>query len=169
MDPGALSTLDAAVLAILGLALLRGLWIGLVREAFSIGAVAAACVVVRIGLVPASLWVAEASPVELGDGATRVLAAVGLATLTLLVVGFAGRLIRRGLRAVGLGPMDRVLGGLLGTAEGALVVGLLLFGASTLLGRDHPSLEESRAFDVYEQAEVQVRGRPDVASGPPGG
>jgi uncharacterized membrane protein required for colicin V production len=87
------------------------------------------------------------------------------------VVTSLGRVIRRGVRAVGLGFADRVGGALLGTAEGVLVVALLLTFVTGYLGRDHPALADTRTLAAMEQLELLAREIPaadhDVASPPP--
>ena len=58
--PG-LQPLDVAVLAILLIAALRGTSLGLIREAFSILALAAAVVAVRVWNEPFAAWLARSS------------------------------------------------------------------------------------------------------------
>ena len=86
-------------------------------------------------------------------------------------IGLAAKLLRRGAEAVGLAWADRFGGGVLGAAEGALVAGLVIFGAMWLLGEDHAMLEQSRSIEVYDQAREFVQRElpelPDVASPPP--
>ena len=43
-----MTALDAIVVAVMTIALVRGLWIGMVRELFSLGAIVAACIAVRL-------------------------------------------------------------------------------------------------------------------------
>jgi len=151
---------------VLGLALARGLWIGLVREAFSLLALAGACLAVRFGLEATAPALAEASPWPLEPLAAKVLAGALLALGAALAVVLVGRLVRRSLHAVGLGALDRVGGGLLGAAEGALVVAVLLLGATALLGPAHPWLADSRAVRML----AEMRGADaadDVAAPPP--
>ena len=94
-----------------------------------------------------------------------------LVVLTIAVVTSIGRTVRRGVRAVGLGFADRVGGALLGTAEGVLVVALLLTLVTGYLGRDHPALANTRTLAAMEQLELMAREAPaanrDVASPPP--
>ena len=69
-----------------------------------------------------------------------------------------------------LGWVDRLGGGALGAAEGALVSALVIVSLSWLLGPAHELLAESRSLAAFErlQEEVAARGGslPDVASGP---
>jgi membrane protein required for colicin V production len=148
--------LDVAALAVLALAVVRGLWIGLVREVFSVGALAAACIAGRYGAHPTAAWLAEHAPVDLDPLAALAAGAIGSALAAGLAVALAGRFVARGLRAAGLGLADRSAGALLGAAEGALVVALLVLLAGTLVGRDHPALARSRALAAVQQAEAVV-------------
>ncbi len=170
VDANALSALDVAALGILGVALLRGLWIGLIREAFSLGALVAACIAVRVGLDSATAFVHGLAPEVLDPTAARVAAGAGLAIAAIAAVGITGRFLRRGAQAVGLGAVDRLLGGVLGGAEGAVVVAVVFLGLGTVLGRDHPEVASSRVFAAFERVERVARGEaplPDVAAPPP--
>lgn len=162
-----------AALAVLLGALLRGLSIGMVREAFSVAALAAACVAVHFGTAPAAAWLLENADPDLGPLGARVLAGFGIGLAALLAVGLLGHLVQRSVRFVGLGFADRLAGGAIGFAEGALVVGVLLFGAVTLVGRSHPLLADSRVLAAFERAERIARGEPvagrDVAAPPRNG
>ncbi len=166
-----LGWVDAVALAVLGVAALRGLWIGVVRESFSLAAIAAACLAVRFGSAPAGAWLLERAPLTLSATGARIAAGVVLALLALLVVGGIGRALRRGLHAVGLGLADRLAGGLLGAAEGGLVLALAVLLGVALLGRDHPWIESSRTVAAFESARELARattpGPPDVAAPPP--
>ena len=163
--------LDLVVLAILAVAALRGLYLGLIREAFSIAALGAACVAVRLFTLPAAALLLERTGWHLGDTAARW--AVGAAIAVAVVVGVAsiGRLLRWGARAAGLGWADRLGGGALGAAEGALIAAIVLLIAAGVLGREHPSFEGSRSFAAFQQLEQIVEARLeaeiDVAAPPP--
>jgi len=163
------SPVDVAALLVLSLALLRGLAIGMVREAFSVAALAAACLAVRFGSEPAAAWLRDNALPELGPLGAQVLAGAAVGLAALLAVGILGRLVRRGVHGVGLGFADRLAGGVIGAAEGALVIGVALLAAVALMGRDHPMLARSRALGAFEQAERLARGEPapsDVAAPP---
>lgn len=148
---GPLPGIDVAVISILALASARGLWLGLVREAFSLAGLAAASFATwRFGDAAASalaLHIGDALP----PAAVHALAVVGLGLGTLLAVTLAGRVVRRSVRFAGLGLVDRVAGGCLGALEGALVVALLLSGAILLLDRSHPWLAQSEAVALFER------------------
>ena len=151
-----MASLDGVVLTILGMAVARGLWRGLVREAFSMAALATAAFVVWRFEAPASAWLAAFAGDALPEMAARALAAVGLAVAAFGVVALLQRVVRRSVAAVGLGLLDRVGGGAVGALEGALVVWLLLSGARLALGEDHALLAGSRSVEVLETVRAQI-------------
>lgn len=168
MDPEPLAPVDIVVGAILGIAMLRGLFLGLVREAFSIASLGVACVTVRLFHQDVGSWLGDLSVGRIGPAVGPWLGGALVAVLTIAVVVFAGRLLRRGVRWAGLGWADRAGGAFLGAAEGALVVGILLVLAGSLLGRTHPVLQTSRSFAALEQLERLAQQPPtDVAAPPP--
>jgi uncharacterized membrane protein required for colicin V production len=82
-----------------------------------------------------------------------------------------GRLFQRGVKAAGLGTVDRLGGAALGLAEGGLVVALGVAISLATLGNDSKLLEKSRTLDYYKKAQVIVQPRLegiiDVAAPPP--
>jgi hypothetical protein len=139
----ALGWIDRVALAIVVVAALRGLWIGLLREAFSIAALAAAFVAVKLWTDPATAWLLEHSPFD-----------SSLSDRQAHIVG-------------GLGLIDRLLGGVLGGAEGALVVSVALVGVVAFVGRDHEVLAGSRSIELLSRARLFADELPNVASPPP--
>jgi len=151
--PTDLHTLDIVAAAVLALAALRGIWIGAVREAFSLTGLAAAAFVVRSWRHPAAAWLDANGPFEVTELAATILAALGLGLGTLLAVGIAGRLVRRSVRGAGLGAVDRLAGGLLGSAEGAVVIAAFVLGLAALLGREDDALAGTRSLAALEALE----------------
>lgn len=164
--------MDWVALGILCLALLRGLLRGLLREAFSIASIGAACVVVRLYYGPLADLLIELSAGGIGETTAPWLAGLLLTVASIGAVTVLGRLLRRGAKAAGLGWADRAGGAVLGTAEGLLVAGVLVTIAGALVGRDHPLLADSRSLQTLEQLEAMVAqareqpAPPDVAAGP---
>ena len=170
LESRAVSLLDVAACLVLGIALLRGLAIGMVREAFSVAALAAACIAVRFGSGPASAWLLENALPGLGPLGARLLAGAAIGLGAAIGVGICGRIVRRGIEAAGLGLADRLAGGAIGAAEGALLVAIALLIGVTLVGRDHPLLAHSRTLAAFERAERLARNggfAVDVAAPPP--
>jgi membrane protein required for colicin V production len=163
-----LRTLDALAAAVLAIAALRGLWIGAVREAFSLAALALAALAVRGWREPAARWLDLHGPFEMTELAAQILAVLGLGLASLLAVAIVGRLMRRGVRGAGLGLLDRLAGLLLGAAEGAVVVAALTVGLAALLGRDDDALAGTRTLAALEKAEATLGVEPpSVSTGPP--
>jgi membrane protein required for colicin V production len=164
--PG-LQPLDVAVCAILLVAALRGMSLGLIREAFSILALGAAVIAVRVWNPSFAAWLAAASlgavPRWIAPWVAGALLAVGV----IAAVGIFGRVMRQGARAAGLGWFDRLGGAAIGAAEGAIAAGALLLVIGGLLGRGHALVTSSRSFAVLQRAEqfTELR-QPDVAAPP---
>ncbi len=165
MEP--VGAVDIVVGAILGIAVLRGLFLGLVREAFSIASLGAACIAVRLFHAQAAGWLGELSEGRIGPGLAAWLGGALVAVLSIAIVVFAGRLLRRGVRWAGLGWADRAGGAVLGAAEGALVAGILLVLAASILGRTHPVLQASRSFAALQQLERVAQGPSVDVAAPP--
>jgi len=158
----AISPIDLAALAILILAVLRGLFIGLIREVSSLGALAAACIAVRLGAAPAADWMLLNLPWELSPLTARIVAGAVIAIAVIVSVATVGRILRRGVRWAGLGFADRLAGGVVGAAEAALVVVIGMLFAVALAGRDHPVLAGSQTLAAFESAE-RLANQSDVA------
>jgi membrane protein required for colicin V production len=163
-----LRTLDAVAAGVLALAALRGIWIGAVREAFSLAGLAAAVLVVRVWRVPFAHWLDARGPFAITELAAQIVAGLVLGVATLIAVAVIGRVVRRGVRGAGLGLLDRLLGSLLGAAEGAVVVAALVVGLAALLGREDDALAGTRTLAALEATEAALSARaPAVSTGPP--
>jgi len=164
-------SIDVVIAGILGIALLRGVFLGLIREAFSIGALGGACVMVRLFTAPTAERLVEFAGGDIPAALAPWIAGALLALATVAVVAIVGRLLQRGARAAGLGWADRAGGAALGGAEGILVAGLILMVLTTVIGRDHPFVANSRsiaAFETLERFAAEREARPiDVAAPPP--
>ncbi len=121
-------------------------------------------------VTPASEWLIGVSGGEVSGSLAPFVAGAGLVILTIACVTTIGRIVRRGVRAVGLGFVDRVSGAALGAAEGALVAALLMLLVGRAIGFDHPALASTRSVAALAQLQ-QIAGegqtKPDVASPPP--
>jgi membrane protein required for colicin V production len=164
-----LGWIDRVALGVVGVAALRGLWIGLLREAFSIGALAAAFVAVKLWTDPATAWLLENSPVDvsLSDRQAHIVGGALVGMLAAFVVVAIGGFVRKRVHATSLGLLDRVLGGALGGAEGALVVAVALVGVVAFVGPQHDVLAGSQSVELLSRARLFADELPDVASPPP--
>lgn len=154
----AVTPLDGVVLVLLALALIRGTIIGLIRESFSIAAVAVAVLAARYGTPIATDWLVAATDNLLGQLTPWVAGAV-IAITALLAVAVLGRILRRGIRFAGLSWADRLGGAAFGFGEGALISLLAVLGAVTVLGRSHPWIQDSYSVKVYDEASDQITRR----------
>jgi membrane protein required for colicin V production len=165
-----LEPIDIVAFAVLLIAALRGMSLGLIREVFSLGALAAAVIAVRVWNAPFGHWLQRASGNQLPYYLVTWLAGALLAVAVVAAVATFGRVMRQGARAVGLGFFDRLGGAALGVAEGAIAAGILLFVVGGVLGRDHSLIAGSRSFALLERAEQLTApgsmASPDVAAPP---
>lgn len=110
---------DYAVLGVLGVSIMWGVWRGLVREVISIVGWVAAFVVANFLAEPLSQYLPRSIPtLQL----RLLIAFVVVFVATLAVATLLGMLLSKVIKAAGLGGLDRALGALFGTARGLLVV-----------------------------------------------
>ncbi len=161
---------DMIVMALLVVASIRGFVMGLVREAFSLAGIGGAYLVVAMLGGPTAGWLASVSDGGIKPAFAPFVAGIGLVILTIGLVTTLGRVARRGVRAVGLGLVDRIGGAVLGGAEGALVVAILLVLAGRAVGLDHAALRHTQAVATLGRLEAIASDEPadvDVAAPPP--
>ena len=164
-----MSPVDLLAAVAVAIGLLRGLFLGLIREAFSLGSIAAACIVARLFAAAAGAWLVRLSDGAIGASAPWI-AGGALAVATIASVVSAGRFLARGVKAAGFSWADRAGGALLGAAEGALLVVVLLGVVTAIVGRDHDAIRGSHSLEALEHLEVLVQNRDwkeiDVAAPP---
>lgn len=165
---GDVAPADIVAVSILALAAARGLWLGLIREVFSVASLVAACLAVRFFVQPAGVRLEELAGGSLSPLAAKILAGTAIVIGVVGLFAVAARLLRRGVRFAGLGWADRAGGGVVGAAEGTLVVALLLALAVSIAGRSHPLWADSQALATLDRLEEMARGEagdlPDVAA-----
>ncbi len=159
--------IDLIVGTVIVLAALRGLYIGLVREGLSLVAIGLCTIVTRVFIDPTTVWLTEITDGELTGKTAVWIAGVLLVMATVLACGVAARLIRKSIQFAGLGWADRVGGGALGIAEGAIVAAVIVLIAVWLVGDDHPATDGARSVEVVEAwraANLEGRELPAVAA-----
>lgn len=156
-----MTPLDGIVLTVLVAALARGAFRGIVLEGFSMAALAVAVLVTRATAGPAGAWLNARTDGQIGALAAPWIAGILIAFCTAAFMGLIGRLLRKGVRMAGLSWADRVGGGALGLAEGGLLSVLVVLGAVWIVGRDHPSVADSRSLAAYDRVQSVVRERAD--------
>jgi membrane protein required for colicin V production len=114
-----MNTVDGVLLLVLLVSVMVGMWRGLVYEVLSVAAWVTAFVLAQAYAARA------ASLMPLGELSPAVRVAIGFAAV-FVACAFAGGLvawaIKRLVAAVGLRPIDRVLGGAFGLLRGAVVL-----------------------------------------------
>lgn len=161
-----LPLIDMIVMSVLFISVVRGIWIGLIREGSSLAAIGIATIVTRLLIDPFALKLTELTGGEVTGTTAIWIAGVMLVVATIIVLGFAARLIRRGAEAAGLGWADRLGGAVLGVAEGAIISAIVVTIALWLVGPNHATTEGARSIDLVEQLQsMREKGElPSVAS-----
>jgi membrane protein required for colicin V production len=114
-----LSAVDWILLAVLGLSFLLGIWRGIVQELLSLVGWVAAFYVSQMYAPMAAAWLPmEGSSQMLRYAAGFVVVFVAVLVGTVLV----SALIKKLISAVGLGPLDRLLGSLFGLMRGVVIL-----------------------------------------------
>jgi membrane protein required for colicin V production len=114
-----LSAVDWILLAVLGLSFLLGIWRGIVQEVLSLVGWVAAFYVSQMYAPMAAAWLPmEGSSQMLRYAAGFVVVFVAVLVGTVLV----SALIKKLISAVGLGPLDRLLGSLFGLMRGVVIL-----------------------------------------------
>lgn len=142
--------IDGIIGGILIAAVARGIWIGLVRESFSIASLGAAVIAARLGAAPGGAWLTAVTGGQTGPIPPTWMAGTALAIGAAVAVAAVGFFVRRGVRFVGLSLVDRIGGGALGFAEGTVVAALIMLGTTSLIGRQHPAVVDSRSLVAYD-------------------
>ena len=115
----ALSAVDWMLLAVLALSFLLGLWRGIVQEVLSLAGWVAAFYVSQMYAPMAAAWLPmEGSSQMLRNAVGFVVVFVAVLVGTVLV----SALIKKLISAVGLGPLDRLLGSLFGLMRGVVIL-----------------------------------------------
>ena len=114
-----LTAVDWILLAVLGLSFLLGLWRGIVQEVLSLAGWVAAFYVSQMYAPLAAAWLPmEGSSQMLRYAAGFVVVFVAVLVATVLVSFVVKKLIS----AVGLGPLDRLLGSVFGLMRGVVIL-----------------------------------------------
>jgi membrane protein required for colicin V production len=123
-----MNAIDIAILVVLAVLLLKGLWLGLIQELCGLAGLALGTVLgIRFHAA-----LAEALPAWAGLPAwlAKAVCFAVLFMVALIFFGLLGLVLSRFLKLVFLGGFNRVLGGLFGLAEGVLLLCLALYGLS---------------------------------------
>jgi uncharacterized membrane protein required for colicin V production len=146
-----LPLVDMIVLGVVIVAIVRGIWIGLIREGLSLAAIGCATIVTRLLVDPFSIQLTELTGGAIAGKKSVWIAGILLVVATILLVGFLARMLRRGARFAGLGWADRIGGGALGAAEGAIVGVVVVIIALWIVGPDHAATAGARSIALVER------------------
>lgn len=145
---------DYAVIAVLAVSVLIGIWRGFVREVFALGGWVAA-------FVAAMLFAGQAGELLPASSATPFVrsaaAGVVIFVVVLIVCSIAGMLFARVLRVAGLGLADRTLGGVFGFARGALISLISVLAAGLTALPKEPFWREAALSGPLETAVVALK------------
>jgi membrane protein required for colicin V production len=146
--------LDYAVLGVMGLSVLFGVWRGLVREVVSLAGWVIAFLAANLFAAP----LAQTLPRSISPPELRVLLAfVGVFVLSLAVTTLAALALSKLVKAVGLGGLDRVLGALFGVARGGVIaLAFALVAGLTRLPLD-PIWKQSACGPLLERAALALK------------
>lgn len=115
----ALSAVDWMLLAVLVLSFLLGVWRGIVQEVLSLAGWVAAFYVSQMYAPMAAAWLPmEGSSQMLRYAAGFVVVFIAVLVATVLV----SYVVKKLVSAVGLGPLDRLLGSLFGLMRGVVIL-----------------------------------------------
>lgn len=130
LEPVELNAADFAILVVVGLSCILGLWRGLIREVLSLATWIGAVVVVWLY----NERLATLMPAFIEQPLLRYFTAFLVLFLGVLIIGnLFAKLLSNMLELAGLTVMDRVLGGGFGVLRGALIVCVVLYLAGALL------------------------------------
>lgn len=146
--------IDLAIATILVISILLGLWRGVVTEVLSLLSWVAAFLAARLwGSSFAHALTQWSLPPE--DPLLRMaLAFVLVFVFTLVLFALLNKLITQLLRAVGLGSLDRLLGGVFGGARGLIILWLIVLAAGLTELPQHPTWREARLTAPLETAVI---------------
>jgi len=136
-----LSAVDWILLAVLGLSLLLGMWRGIVQEVLSLVGWVAAFYVSQMYAPMAAAWL----PMEGSSQMLRYAAGFVVVFIAVLIgTALVSWLIKKLVSAVGLGPLDRLLGSLFGLMRGVVI----LLAVTVFVG-----MTPMRDTDAWKQAQ----------------
>lgn len=150
-----MSLLDIAIVAILVLSLLLGVWRGFVREIFSLAGWVLAFLAANAVAAP----IGDALPTSIARPEVRVLIAfIVVFVFTLSATALAAMLVSKLFKAAGLGGVDRTLGGVFGLARGVVILLAITIAAGLTALPKHPLWKESVGAGMLTRTVLQLKG-----------
>lgn len=149
-----MNELDYIIIAVLLVSVLVGVWRGAIREIVNVA-----------GWVIAFFAAQEFAPLLtpylsewMADPSVRMVVAWLIVFVVIMVlVSFVGSLIAESVRKLGLGPLDRAMGAVVGTLRGALIVVLLTLAAGLTTFPKTPIWKEALITPWLETVALYTR------------
>ena len=143
---------DYFAIAIVGISMLLGMMRGAIKEVFSLASWVIAFIVAKI----LSVRFAQILESAVSNSSLRLLTAfIILFIFTLIVMGLISLLLTAAIKKIGLGPLDRLLGTVIGFLRGVVIMlVLVILGGMTALPQqnDWRSAFLSGWFEVLAHA-----------------
>lgn len=127
---GDMNTLDIIILLVLALGLLAGLRSGFIKQVLGIAGLIVAIILAIQFMDPVGSGVGAMLGVQ---SATTPLIGFGVIFLAVqVVVQLLARVLRKAARAMFLGPVDRILGGVIGGLKACLVLSMIFVALASV-------------------------------------
>jgi membrane protein required for colicin V production len=136
---------DLLIILVLAICIVSAFVKGFFVEVFSLAGVVVGLLVAAGNYMTVTPWI---SILVHNQAAANLIGFLLVALVVMAIAGIAGRLLRSLFRGVGLGSLDRLLGAVVGAAEGFIVVTLILMGIVAFLPRQD-WLQGSRLAPVF--------------------
>jgi membrane protein required for colicin V production len=146
--------LDYAVIAVLVISLVWSALRGVVREIISLGGWIIAFLAANLFAGPLSAHLPQAIP---GDTLRTLVAFIAIFIVALISSALVGMLLSRLVNAIGLGPIDKVLGAVFGIARGALVILAATLAAGLTSAPLQPWWKESMSGEPLKRAALALK------------
>ncbi len=144
---------DAAILIVIGISCLFGLWRGLIKEVLSLLTWLAAILVARVY----SSYLAETMVNMIDSSGVRYVTAFALMFVTVMMLGtLLNHLMSKVINFTGLKFADRIMGGAFGIARGGIIVLVILF-ITSLFASETAQWQQSRLIPYGMAAIEQSR------------
>ena len=121
-----MQTIDIIIAVLLVIGLIGGLRDGLVKQVAGLAGLIGGLLLGRAFYMPLGEWMA--SVLSISDEAARITAFILILVIVPLLFSLVGWLVSKLLKAICLGWINRLLGGLVGVLKFALLAGVLITG-----------------------------------------
>ena len=149
-----MSWLDYAVLAVLVISMVWSALRGVVREIISLGGWIIAFLSASMFAGPLSVHLPQAIP---GETLRTLAAFIAIFVFALICSALVGALMSRLVNAVGLGPLDKILGALFGIARGAILVLAAVLAAGLTSAPAQAWWKESMSGETLKRAALLLK------------